>query len=335
MFFSIKSLDKYRATFNFVLGGRGTGKTYGAFKTMLEKNVRFIYMRRTQTELDLISGGDALGDLNPFRQINKDLNREIGFEKINKSVYGIFDFGNDKKLIGYALALSTVCNLRGFDASDVEIIIFDEFIPETHARPIKNEATAFFNAYETVNRNREFASPQRPPVIVYLLANSNNIANPIMMETGITKKLERMLLKNKKFMKLDDMSVTVTIIDDAELKEKKSKSALYKLTKNSKFSEMSLENKFAFNDFTGVAVKPIIEFKPFCAIKNVYIYKHKSRNEYYATRNKHNINTYGDCEQAVRSFNANYGRLIYGAYLTKTINYEDIGVKEELLSLIL
>ena len=46
------------------------------------------------------------------------------------------------------MALSTVSNLRGFDMSDCTLLIYDEFIPEPHERPLKNEAAALFNAYE-------------------------------------------------------------------------------------------------------------------------------------------------------------------------------------------
>ena len=67
------------------------------------------------------------------------------------------------------MALSTFGNLRGVDFSDVDMIFFDEFVPQKNARPIKAEAEAFFNLYETVNRNRELDG--RPPVRVLMLSN--------------------------------------------------------------------------------------------------------------------------------------------------------------------
>jgi hypothetical protein len=40
--------------------------------------------------------------------------------------------------IGYTCALSTLSNMRGFDASDIQLLICDEFIPEKHERLLKN-----------------------------------------------------------------------------------------------------------------------------------------------------------------------------------------------------
>ena len=49
--------------FIFVLGGRGTGKTYGALKYLLDNDKRFIMMRRTQTQVDMIKDSA----FNPFK----------------------------------------------------------------------------------------------------------------------------------------------------------------------------------------------------------------------------------------------------------------------------
>ena len=38
-----------------ILGARGTGKTYGALKYMLDTDSRFILMRRTQTQIDMVA----------------------------------------------------------------------------------------------------------------------------------------------------------------------------------------------------------------------------------------------------------------------------------------
>ena len=35
------------------IGGRGTGKTYGAIKYLLENNITFIYLRRTSAQMEL------------------------------------------------------------------------------------------------------------------------------------------------------------------------------------------------------------------------------------------------------------------------------------------
>ena len=96
----------------------------------------------------------------------------------------------EKTLHGYTSALSTFSNLRGFDGSNIKILLYDEFIPERHERLIKNEADAFFNVYETINRNRELQGG--PPLIALCLSNSNSLASPIFTALNLVKTLERM-----------------------------------------------------------------------------------------------------------------------------------------------
>ena len=43
-YLNIEQILSYGLPFNFVVGGRGTGKTYGALKTAYEINIRFILM---------------------------------------------------------------------------------------------------------------------------------------------------------------------------------------------------------------------------------------------------------------------------------------------------
>ena len=41
-----------RVPFLFIIGGRGTGKTYGAEKWAIESGKKFIFLRRTQSQAD-------------------------------------------------------------------------------------------------------------------------------------------------------------------------------------------------------------------------------------------------------------------------------------------
>ena len=42
------------ATFCVCVGGRGIGKTFGILKAVLEREEKFIYLRRTQAQIDTI-----------------------------------------------------------------------------------------------------------------------------------------------------------------------------------------------------------------------------------------------------------------------------------------
>ena len=55
--------------FNFVVGGRGTGKTYTALKECVERGEVFFFLRRTQAQTDLVS----IPEFSPFKKLNSDL----------------------------------------------------------------------------------------------------------------------------------------------------------------------------------------------------------------------------------------------------------------------
>lgn len=55
MFWNIKHTLSYRALFNYIIGNRGGGKTFGAKQYVIEQFLKnqkeFIYLRRYRTEL--------------------------------------------------------------------------------------------------------------------------------------------------------------------------------------------------------------------------------------------------------------------------------------------
>ena len=262
-------------TFIFQIGARGTGKTYGAMKYVIERKKRFLYLRRTKTESDLVKSGIA----NPFKVINRDLAIDVVPER---GMY-FFPFTLDKEIIGYGAALSTFSNVRGVDFSDVEIILYDEFIPEKTARPIKEEYMALTNMYETVNRNRELNGLE--PVKLVCMANSNKLDNPIFLGLEIVNQVAKMM--EKKIQIYNDFSkdLTVYMLSDSPISERKKNTALYKLTAGSDFQKMALENMFDL-DNDNIRPSKIREYVPAVRIGELCIYKHKHRKEYYVNCTK-------------------------------------------------
>ena len=172
--------------FQIFTGARGTGKTYSALCGAVgikefndSVGEKFILMRRTQDELESLSDGKAGEGANPFKPINKAYGLNIGLVPIKKKIHGIYnrvkaDDGTDVPSgapIGYGIALSTIGTVRGVDMQDCSDCIYDEFIPESHVRSMRDEFSAFANAYETINRNRELAG--LPALRMWLLSNAN------------------------------------------------------------------------------------------------------------------------------------------------------------------
>lgn len=273
-------------TFNIMIGGRGTGKTFGALQTVRNTGVKFALMRRTQAQLDTI----ARPETSPFKAVDRISNDGWTCEpvSIGNNIYGFYhtETGEDGKpvtgeLMGYGIALSTVANLRSFDMSDVDLIIYDEFIPETHEKKLKNESTAFFNAYETINRNRELQGKR--PTQVLLLANANDFACPLLIGMKIVSTVERMIARGKTEYVNTDRSLAVYLLTDSPISTKKNETALYRMTHGTAFSEMAINNAFEGSKDPDVYGVNLREYNPNVIIGECCIYKHKSAQLYYVS----------------------------------------------------
>ena len=278
----IEKILSYQMPFNFIVGGRGTGKTYGALKTAYINDIRFMLMRRTQAQCDLINKPE----FNPYKAVCSDLSLNINVKSISKYNSMIYESVGEElehRVLGYTCALSTISNMRGFDASDVRLLIYDEFIPERHERAIKNEGSAFLNAYETINRNRELKNEK--PLQVIGLANAFNIANAIFLELGIVGVCEKMQQKQQELYINRDRGILIVMLGKSDISRKKSNTALYKLSSGA-FSEMALDNDFIYNDASDIKSQSLHEYKLICTVGEISIYKHKSKRNYYISEHR-------------------------------------------------
>lgn len=304
--------------FNFFVGGRGTGKTFSANKKVCKEG-GFIYLRTTTTELDLAC------DSNEFAKSDK----KVVCSRINKNMWGIYK--NDKQ-IGSGCALSIFKNLRGVNFDDVDIIFQDEFIPEVNARKlIKDEATAWFNMIETVNRNRELEG--RPPALYIGCANANEIYNPYFIELGLISKLEEMLNKGERRYIDYERSLQVVMLKPAkEFVEAKSQTALYKLSKGTKFEQMALRNDFAFNDFTMVKKMNVTGYQPYVQYGDLVLWK-KKNDETLIVKHQQGkpLKIIYDIKDDVERdlFVSKFKELFYDAFLRKSIYFENYEAKRK------
>lgn len=287
-YLNFPAIRKLGLPFNFIVGGRGTGKTYGGLKDAHETGSRFIFMRRTEKILETI----RTPELSPFKKINEDLGIRLGFAPAGRHVDGIYrmEENEDGRVlpagprIGYLLALSTISNVRGFDASDVDEILYDEFIKEEHERALKGEGKALLNAYETVNRNRELYGQK--PVQLFCLSNSEELGNPIFIELGLVQRAERMQRKGVESYIDTERGVGLFMLQHSPISEKKGETALYKLSGDTEFSRMALGNRFKEIDDQNIGSRPLVEYKPVVGIGEITIYKHKAGSKFYVSEHR-------------------------------------------------
>lgn len=327
-YLNIDYILAFPVPFIFCVGGRGTGKTYGILKHVLETGEKFIYMRRTQAQSDLINKPE----FSPFKSIERDLDIKIVSVPVSK-YNAAFYYGeeHEDKLvptgapIGYTMALSTVSNLRGFDMSDCTLLIYDEFIPEKHERPLKNEAAALWNAYETINRNRELIGDK--PLKVIALANANDIHNPIFTDLEIVDKVHSMEQRGQVVSINEGRGYAVVLLSGSPISEKKRGTALYRLTQGSDFERMALDNSYN-NAFEKNNAINLIEYIPVFTIEGITVYKHKSAARYYCTRHKSG----GAVDITRRVYRQRYARVIADCDARGLIDYDSLAVRDLILS---
>ena len=171
LYWDISRTLSYNCLFNFVLGMRGGGKTYGSLKYCIEqylKNLKagrkwqFIYMRRMKTELEKLT-------ISRGGRLFKAVENEFPTHKLTAESNTLYC---DKEIIGYSVPLSTASILKSDAFPDVQMIVFDEFIIDNRGtyHYLKDEVTKFLDAYETIARGRD--------VKVFFLSNAVSVTNP-------------------------------------------------------------------------------------------------------------------------------------------------------------
>lgn len=262
--------------FIFVPAARGTGKTYGSLKYHLLKGHKILLIRRTKTEAEL----QAKIESTSYKAVFNDLGIDQVFCTSSSAAgYGTVQIGGDEpRTVAYVAALNTFASVRGLDFSDIDYIVYDEFIAEPHVRKIKNEGMALANLYETVNRNRELNG--KDPVQLLCLANSVNMANDVFMYFNLIDEAERMLQDDIEMSELGNKLLIIP--QHSPVSEMKSKTALYQAV-SQEFSEMAIKNKFILNDFTYVQKRSLQEYTCLFKVGDLYVYKHKSISEFYVT----------------------------------------------------
>ena len=314
------SFHRWRV-FCFFLGGRGIGKTYSCFSYAFENDLKFLYIRSTETQIKTCLSPDRG---NPFKKWASDHGRNI-FIRSGEDINDIIEVQEEgeAKTWGYACSLSTFENLRGADFQQIDLIIYDEFI---QIKTLNYDAfRAFLNLYESVNRNRELEG--REAVRVLFLANTQELMNPMLFGFDLVSEIEQMKIAGQKRFSRGDIYVELC---ESEVSAAKEKSVLYRnLKPDDSYLEEAIKNNFSRNDFSGIRKpKNMKEWKPLCMIDDVTIWRHKSRSEFYCTQSFNNkVNRFNSKNQRGLFFRSYGGQmqLAYGlgtlfcdSFLTRT-----------------
>lgn len=178
MYYDYSKILSYKAVFNFIIGARGCGKSYGAKKMLIKKFIKtgqqFIYLRRFKTELQKVNTWfDDIASEFPDHE----------FKVKGKTFY------IDGQLAGWAIALSTSQIEKSNSYKGVKYIMFDEFLIDTTGsyHYLRDEYNVLCQFYSTVDRDRD-------EVQVLLLGNALSINNPYFNALNIQPNLTNIIV---------------------------------------------------------------------------------------------------------------------------------------------
>lgn len=239
-YWDIRKTLSYNCLLNFIIGNRGAGKTYGALKYCIEKFLKgeenneqwqFLYVRRMKTELDklTVARGGRL-----FKAVEREFPEHALKAESNTLTC-------DKKIMGYAVPLSTASTMKSDSFPYVRMIIFDEFIIDNSGtyHYLKDEVRKFLDLYETVAR----PGTDHLPVIVMFLSNAVSIANPYFDYFYLNKPYNG---EFQRFGKTKDILVQNVVA--SEMKKAKHESRFGQLIDGSEYASYAIDNEWLFDN---------------------------------------------------------------------------------------
>lgn len=234
----------YNAVFNFIVGGRGIGKTFSFKRYVIDKFLKsgdqFIYVRRYKTELR--GRTEFFADVQHYYP-NHDF--RIFGNRAQVSPVGARD---DKKRawadMGFFIALSIAQNEKSVPYPNVKTILFDEFIIEKgNTQYISDEYDKFSNFFSTVDRAQDKTR-------VFFMANSVSIHNPYFLALKIRPdQLGEVGKSHGGF-------VAYHFPDSEQFKNEVYATRWGKFIKNTDYADFSIENVFEDGSVEMVNPKP-------------------------------------------------------------------------------
>jgi hypothetical protein len=247
IYYNFHDLLSHNALFNFVVGNRGAGKTYGgkkwAIKDFLKTGAQFIYLRRYKTEFA------------DFKNFFADIMHEfpdVEFEVKGRNIY------INGELAGYGIPLSTALTRKSVSYHLVNKIIFDEFVIDSKViHYLNNEVGHFLEFYETVARTRD-------NVRVVFLSNAVSVVNPYFLYWNLRPK------PRKRFTKYGHM--LIEFVKNQDFIDAKYKTRFGQIIKGTKYGNYAVENEFLKDNENFVEKKTGNARFEFSIVYNSYTY---------------------------------------------------------------
>ena len=232
-------------------GGKTTYFSRLCVNKFLDKGEKFALLYRYNYELDDVAD-----------KFFKDINGLFfnGHEMTSKRrANGIFhELLLDGKPCGYAISLNSADALKRYSHlfSDVQRIMFDEFMPES-GRYCSDEVQKFLSIHTTIARGQ---GKQKRYVPVYMIGNPVTLLNPYYATMGISTRLK----SDTKFLKGDGFVAEQGYVESAALAQKES--GIVRAFSQDSYTDYSTQGIY-LNDSYAFIERPEGNGKYVCTIK--------------------------------------------------------------------
>ena len=280
-------LKKYPDAWCFIVWSpRGVGKTYSALSYSLCKGIVPVYIKRTKNDVNMICNENKIGfDASPYVPINRDYKTDVKAKRLEDGI-GAFYYKDDARPVCYIVALSAAKSLKGFDLSDADWMLFDEFIPQAGEIVRRSEGEQILDLYMTIRRDREKRG--RDPLKMILFANAENIATPITETLEIIDTMADMNIKEIEIYKDEERGILLHRIPASGAQEPKR--GIYAAMGKTAWGRKAFGGEFANNDFSCVKQLSLKGFRPVCSYiykqEPHYIYQRGSDGAFYVCNNR-------------------------------------------------
>ena len=231
IYYDIAGLLSQRCVFNFVIGNRGGGKTYGGKKLVTNRfkrtGAQFVWVRRYRTEIDTLSDFWA------------DIRGAFPDDELTQKGDQLYING---ELAGYLIALSTSMQLKSVAFPLVRTVIMDEFIIDKgRINYLRNEVHVFMELFETIARMRD-------NVTAIFFGNAISIVNPYFDFFKIAPDLAKRFTKRN--------GVCIEFYFNEEFIARKEGTAFGQLIRGTSYGEYNMKNKFLRDSDSFIESRP-------------------------------------------------------------------------------
>ena len=323
--YDISRVLSYNALLYYIIGERGCGKSFSAKKYVinhyLKKNKQFVYLRRYKTELK-----------ESVPKFFDDLKAQGLFKNYDLSVEGN-KFYCDKKIIGYALPLSTANILKSASFANVDTIIFDEFIIDKGCyHYLQNEVEQMLDIIETIGRLRD--------IKVLFLGNAISITNPYFTYFNLS------LPYNSDTATFKDGLIVVNYIKNEEYRKVKHESRFGRLIEGTKYGKYAIDNEFLRDSKAFIAKRTenckfvfIIKYNGTCYgvwsdTKTGYLYISSVYDPNCPIIFTFNTEDHNEHSQMVKISKFGFFKAVIERFRNAELYFDNIKIKNEILDLI-